>query len=79
MVGLNQANGGIKRKLDWNYQSLNLKRANKQSIPKFDPPIATKYLQIYQNVWTWIGLGGLQKGGSNKLENLSRCPSTYGL
>jgi hypothetical protein len=36
-----------------------LKRDNKQLIPEFDPPIATKYLQIYQNVWTWIGLGGL--------------------
>jgi hypothetical protein len=79
MVSLNQANGGILKKLDWNYQSLNLKCANKQSIPKFDPLIATKYLQIYQNVWTWIGLGGLQKGGGKKLENLSKCPSTYGL
>jgi len=44
MVSLNQANGGIKKKLDWNYQSLNLKCANKQSIPKFDPLIVTKYL-----------------------------------
>ncbi len=59
MVSLNQDNGGIKKKLDRNYQSLNLKRDNKQLIPEFDPPIATKYLQIYQNVWTWIGLGGL--------------------
>ncbi len=42
--------------------------ANRQSIPKFDPPIATKYLQVYQNVWTWIGLGGLQKGGGKKLK-----------
>jgi hypothetical protein len=50
MVSLNQDNGGIKKKLDRNYQSLNLKRDNKQLIPEFDPPIATKYLQIYQNV-----------------------------
>jgi hypothetical protein len=48
-------------------------------IPKFDPAITTKYLQIYQNVWTWIGLGGLQKGGGKKLGKLSKCPSTYGL
>jgi hypothetical protein len=29
MTSSNQANGGIKKKLDQNYQSLNLKRANR--------------------------------------------------
>ncbi len=79
LASLNQANGGINKKLDQNYQSLNLKHANRQSIPMFDPLVFVKYLQIYQNVWTWIGLSGLQKGGSKKLENLSKSLSTYGL
>jgi len=74
MASLNQANGGINKKLDQNYQSSNLKHANRQSIPMFDPLIYAKYLQIYQNVWTWIGLSGLQKGGNKKLENLSKNP-----
>jgi hypothetical protein len=39
MVSLNQSNGGIKKKLDRNYQSLNLKCANRQLIPKFDPQL----------------------------------------
>jgi hypothetical protein len=50
MASLNQANGGINKKLDQNYQSLNLKHANRQSIPVFDPLVSAKYLQIYQNV-----------------------------
>jgi hypothetical protein len=79
MVNLNQANGEISKKLDRNYHSSNLNHGNRQSIPMFDPPITTKYLKIYQNVWTWIGLGGLQKGGSKKLENLSKSPSIYKL
>jgi hypothetical protein len=65
--------------LDRNYQSLNLNHANRQSIPRFDLPITTKYLKIYQNVWTWIGLRGLQKGGSKKLKKLSKSPNTYRL
>ncbi len=35
--------------------------------------------QLLPHVWTWIGLGGLQKGGGKKLEKSSKCPNTYGL
>jgi hypothetical protein len=62
----------LTKKLDRNYQSLNLNHVNRQSIPRYDLLITTKYLKIYQNVWTWIGLKGLQKGGSKKLKKLSK-------
>jgi hypothetical protein len=46
MANLSQTNGGVPKKIDQNYQSLNLNRANRQSIPMFDP----NYYQIPKNL-----------------------------